>query len=1552
MKKFFLLALAALLSLGTAQAQRVTDKLTRGLVAIPQGDKTGQDNRFGITGTGVFVSWRILPTEYYDTQYNLYRDNKKVNAEPLSVSNYQDDAGTSSSTYKVVPVVKGQERTDLASEAVKPWEHQYWQIPVEPVVGRDGKSATGYTLNDCSVADVDGDGQMEFVVKRRNDSGNLNTSGNKNNFNLHECYKMNGKRLWWIDMGPNLMAGPDEQYDLILYDWDGDGKAEAIMRGADNMIIHTASGKAINIGNMNYYAPRDEYTHQGAEYLLYLNGETGEPYGWDGTSSTFTPMEYPLPRFEKGETDYASVWGKADTGHRSCKHYFGAPYLDGRNPSIFLGRGCYTRHKFCALDVDPTTHVLSQRWRWNCYDGNSPWFGNGFHNFAIADVDMDGRDEIVFGSMIIDDTGFGLSTTGYGHGDAQHCTDLDPYTWGLEQFVCLESTAVPGIAYTDATSSTLRYTSGTGGDNGRCMAGNFSGTYPGSIGISFGLNSISLVTNKVMEDFNAGADNHVNMRIYWDGDLLDEYLDSPGTEKEAAVYKTGNEVGTNRSFYASRCFVSAGCKMDNDSKNNPGFSGDILGDWREEIVVRTSDNNALRIYTTSYPSPHGLTSLWYDHVYRNGMTWQCVGYNQPPQTSFFVGELEGITRIAPAITLEGRTEVSGTISGTTGQLLVSGYEDKTIAVTDGAAPDVLIVNAPAWVKGTGGSKQTDGSVRALAGTPKQPTRNVETFTTTLTGGAFGGSMNLVKQGEGVLVLPSVVEKHTGATDVWNGTLQFNGTMQSSPVWLNRHTTLISDGGQFKAGLKADYNATIYPGGKDHIGAITVSELTLGFGSRLVIDMNDTQIDQLSAEKLNIEVKTDNVWKQYGPKYLRPVIQFNVMGTLKAGKYLIGTLGTVDASKGAGTLEDIILEGLNTNQVTYLSHEGGKLYFIVEDIRQPASVVWNGTAASGVWDYGVTKNFLNNGVADKSVAGDDVLFNDAAENTSVVIRGRVMPKTITFANDTKAYRLTNDSIIGGATIIKKGEADVVINTENRTGDTYIEKGRMEVNLLGNKGGQTYGALGDASKIIHMSEGTTLALNGTIITDQLFNVEEEVSFEVPSGKSVIFNNAIKGTGAVVNKTGAGYLQLGMDNTFDKLVIKAGSVESQKKNNQMQVPGTIELLGGTFSDFPNQESGYENRADFIVPAGSTATIYGAPFCNYKGTLTGAGTLTVYGTGPRCYYQGDWSAFEGTLIPGLKDRTVKGSDVAFNLQNASGLPKATLQLNSGVTCTTSNHIEVYNVKGEGTLAGQGYTILTDDDIAADFASTAPIVKRGKGTMTLSTVGALANSVTVEGGTLGFNDTKREAAFIGGAVTLKEGAAILGRGFLSNLTVESGAQVTPRAVFTSAPGVLQVGISANFKEGSTLNLIIKNNKATNGSSTLMARLLTLNATVNVQLDSYKPAVGDKFTLWSATGSFSGTPKVVLPELPEGFYWNLTGEGTRECVLTVTDNSAEGIGQIASTAQVECEVYTLSGIKTAVFTARKAEVAAKAQQLKGCAGTYVVRMSDGRRVETQKVVLR
>ena len=326
MVKRLLLTTVFLLSLTLSLfAQRTTDKLDRGLVAVP-----------GSSG-GTLVSWRIFGEEYYDTEYNIYRNGTKLNDAPLKVSNFTDVSGSSQNQYQVAAVVRGVEQEK--SKAVSRWNSGYLEFAVKPLYSRRGTNITNsYEVNDIALADVDGDGVAEFLVKRNYSPDKMSVS-NDSAYNHIECYNIKGERLWYIDLGPNMVSGPDEQYDAVGYDWDGDGKAEVLMRGADNMIIHCSDGSTVNVGSMtvntrntvNQSDGNLAYTNTGNEYLLYIEGATGKPYPIGPSGALW--MSYPLPRGS------ASDWGDG-YGHRSTKHYFGAPFLDGRHPFIFLGRGC------------------------------------------------------------------------------------------------------------------------------------------------------------------------------------------------------------------------------------------------------------------------------------------------------------------------------------------------------------------------------------------------------------------------------------------------------------------------------------------------------------------------------------------------------------------------------------------------------------------------------------------------------------------------------------------------------------------------------------------------------------------------------------------------------------------------------------------------------------------------------------------------------------------------------------------------------------------------------------------------------------------------------------------------------------------------------------------------------------------------------------------------------------------------------------------------------------------------------------------------------------
>ena len=924
----FAMAAVVLTCCQTAVAQRFTDNLDRGLVAVPTGSAGNS--------TKNLVTWRRLADEYYGVTYNVYKNGTKV-ASNLTVTTYSDDKSAPSTTsYQVAAVVNGVEQAKCA--AVTPWKQHvtnqngryssgYLDIALATVYDRDGNDVTAhYKPNDAEMADLDGDGQLEIIIKRLNtiDAGSLDTAGvekdlyavDSREFAVIDAYDVNWQTgaatlLWRIDCGPNMVSMNSVELDVVAYDWDEDGKAEVVLHGADNMRLLGTDGTTVigTIGDMTVNTRNEmtshsnaqyAWTHTGAEYLIYLNGQTGQQY---------QVIDYPLPRLEAGETSENTAWGDG-YGHRSSKFFMGAPFLDGRKASLFLARGIYTRHKMIAMDLDRSAHTWSERWRWNCSDKNSAWYGNGYHNYVIADVDEDGRDEIVYGSMVIDDNGKGLSTSDYGHGDAQHVSDFDPYRKGLEFYGCIEGARGGyGSSYRNATTSADYYKHNSSGDDGRALMGNFMNTYPGSLGrsasMSLWLSSVrdELVTGtESISDDKGDGNNHLNFRIYWDGDLCSEVLDSPGTESYACVVKPG----TGRIYLTNN-----GGAMNNSSKNNPSFQGDIIGDWREEIVLRNGTD--IRVFTTGAGTGYSMPSLWFDHQYRQAMVWQMMAYNQPPHLSYFLGEMENITMAPPALTTRGRTLIAngGTVAkSVTSPVLLCETNDMTVSVADGASPEVVFVNAPTWVQGHDDNDNITATV----------------YTHTLTGGAFTGSTRLTKQGDGVLVLPAVTETYTGNTDIWAGTLQFDGIMESSPVWLNRFTTLKSAGGTFKKGITADYGASVIPGGEGNVGSITVSTLTLNFGARLVLDVDAVSMnaDQVNASALVIGTQTDTIWENYGPKYLKPVIELRQLnGTIPEGTYDLGSIGTV-----TGSVSDIILEGLDGAPSSSLQFTGGHLLLVV------------------------------------------------------------------------------------------------------------------------------------------------------------------------------------------------------------------------------------------------------------------------------------------------------------------------------------------------------------------------------------------------------------------------------------------------------------------------------------------------------------------------------------------------------------------------------------------------------------------------------------------------
>ena len=1522
-KLFATSALALLVSMG-ANAQRFTDKLDRGLVAVK-------------TTKGVYCSWRIQADEYYDVKYNLYRDGTRVNAEPLDVSNFTDASGSESSQYTVKAVLNGVEQQ--ASKAATVFKSNYKEIKIK----HDASLKATYEPNDACCADVDGDGEVEILMKFNNkeegeqlypkNGPTINGVATKE-YSMLACLKQDGTVLWWVNCGPNMGDFQNNEQNIVGYDWDMDGKAEVVMRLEEGSTVHMADGTTYTIGAngkngsswTNYREPKasgsvEWFTHYGKEFLWYCEGATGKPYQC---------IEFPLKRLEDGETDLKAAWGDG-YGHRSSKYFFGAPYLDGKHPSIFLGRGIYTRHKFIAYDVDPKTHDLKVRWKWTNNQPGSPWFGQGYHNYIIADVDWDGRDEIVWGSMVIDDNGMGLSTTGLGHGDAQHIGDFNPYIHGQEMFACNEDN--PSNNYRDATTSKIYYRKTDTNDDGRCLAGNFYNDFPGAVGHSAHDTPISTVTNDHVSTNTNGLS--MNFRIYWDGDLLEECFNN--TE----VTKPG--VGTIATFL--------GAYSNNSTKATPCYQGDIFGDWREEVIERTADNN-IRIYTTNEPTKWRNYSLWYDHQYRNGMVWQPCGYNQPPHVSYFLGELEGITIAPPPLTTTGREEVGSSISkaldGKHALLATTG--DATVSVAEGASPAIFTDNAPSWVQGTAASecRIKDTEIKYTY------------YTHTLTGGAFTGGMRLVKQGDGTLVLPNVKQTYTGKTDVWAGTLQFDGTMESSPVWLNRFAELNSNGGNFKGGIKADYGSVIRPGGKESIGTLTTSSLDLGFGARVVFDAKDGNVDKLVAAKMSIEKK---YWKN-GPQYNTPVFEF---ATAPApGTYTLAEVGEL-----TGKLSDIVVEGLDGHKFS-LEYTDGKIILNLSDTRDSESCVWTGEKGS-VWDLMSTENFSS---SDKMfVTGDELTFNDEAATTNVSIAEDVTPGNLYFKNDKKVYSLAGKgSILGEGSLNVEGTGTVYVkNTNKYSGGTNVKGGTLIPSTLANKDGLEYGSLGAADNTITLSNNGTLKVTTGMTASHPIVLGENGGAINNTGTLILNGGIRKGAGKNrdLYKMGAGTLQLNSIADFDVLYINQGTVYDFQDGH---FSGKTIVLNGSKVVLQASNSIYSSNSDNVnieVPKGKSGIWYPDGRCDYTGKLTGEGTIDIYGTWIRCPFKGDWSKFEGTINAKRGYKNVY--EPSFDFNNTYGIPLATLNVDSRFTkdyafCTNGKSFAIGALTGSGYISnggnfGSGANTLTIGGKNTNFEfkgsiNGSNVVKNGTGIWTISSEDVLANakSLKIVDGVVKLNKATATSSMTAPTVLyVRNEGELRGVGCTYGVSLLKGGILRPgsnaETAQTNNTGVINILKNLNAVVGSSIYVnktkadSISVNAYTGSKSPAWAFLnvggnAVLNGTIYVTYkDTWTPAVGDYVRVLDCAGSISGNPTFELQALPAGLEWDTTPFLSTGTIRVAVSTGIKEVG--LDGGSFKADVYTIGGFKLTSLMTTKATMMSDLKNRGLAAGTYIVRTAHG-----------
>ncbi len=620
------------------------ERLDRGVVALPAAQK------------GNFVSWRLLGTEPKGTSFDVLRDGKKI-ATALKVTNFVDADGTSQSRYQVV--ARG-DKAETSAE-VTPWTDLYRSIPLDrPQGGKVGGRSFQYTPNDCSVGDVDGDGQYELFLKWDPTNSQDNSRDGFTGDVIIDCMKLDGTKLWRINLGKNIRAGA-HYTQFMVYDFNRDGRAELICKTAPGSVDGTGRfvSQAATDADIKKTDDAADYRNErgriltGPEYLTIFDGQTGR--------AIHTVYYLPNRGLQlSGVAEYSEAWGDhANMGNRGERYLACVAWLDGpqHNPSAVMCRGYYTPSHLWAVDFDGKRlktkwfhgstspneyYVINSKGEQKWYRGlKATAYGQGAHSVSVGDVDGDGCDEITYGSAAINNDGTLLYSTGLGHGDAIHLSDLDPDRPGLEFFMVHEARPY-GADLRDARTGELLYHETADEDTGRGVAADIDGNQRG---FEFWHSAYQAVRN-IKGELIGERNPAVNFRIYWDGDLQDELLANRGERPRfpSFLQKWDGEEGESLPLSNGKHFYEMGHSAScNWTKATPCLQADLFGDWREEIIFWDSSDAAhLNIFTTNIPTEYAVPTLMHDNIYRLGVAWQNTAYNQPPHLGYYLPDAMGL----------------------------------------------------------------------------------------------------------------------------------------------------------------------------------------------------------------------------------------------------------------------------------------------------------------------------------------------------------------------------------------------------------------------------------------------------------------------------------------------------------------------------------------------------------------------------------------------------------------------------------------------------------------------------------------------------------------------------------------------------------------------------------------------------------------------------------------------------------------------------------------------------------------------------------------------
>lgn len=1417
MKKFTLLILISFISMLTLQAQRIVDRMDRGVVVVNKGSNQ------------LFISWRFFATDPEDIAFNLYRQVGSatpllLNTTPITgATNFVwSVSGTplnTASRFFVKPVLNGVEGAEEGS----------WNLTANPLAGvivRDFNfqpSPAGYkkmSMKFCWPADLDGDGQYDFVVDRHPgeviDSENDTLSSVIPTF--IEAYKSDGTFKWRINAGINVKTGAGQADMLTAYDMDGDGKAEvcmAVSEGttfADGTVIKNADGTVHDYNSVAGSAP---------QWMAIVNGVTGNLI--DMVSLTL---------FDEIKSDRSDKW-KDISGQCVIQ------YLDGINPFLtyqYKTRRSDGRFLGGTESWRYTGGKLIKSWAQRFPRENTEYEG---HQFRVADVDGDGKDEFAQISYTIDDDGSMLyAVPNIYHGDRHCLADIDPDRPGLEHFF-IQQNNILGMGINDAATGEMikaQYLS-SAVDVGRGLCAAFDPTRRG-------MQYYSTIANNAMYDSKGKLTGTTGSfpaeALWWGGELSRREIDAAGSDKNPiieAYSPTSKSIGRSVNLYKASSNGKADYYFGAPNGGRAAFWGDFLGDWREELVYGRRDTTGFVILSTYDVTAHRQYWLMQNPAYRCQTTSK--GYYETADVDFYMAADMPEPPVAPVQTAD-------------------------VYLTDGNAFTASAHNAKSVMLDIRNSNtnialnENVSLSRLWLMNPKGKNYNISGT------GKFTGAMDVVKSLQGDVTFNGNYD-YTGKTRISEGRLFVNGTLASA-VQLDARGVIggnatLNGGITVETGLNIE-GGRLEPGNGADLGTLTITgNLVLPGRNTLAFD-----IDETKATKNDLIVINGNFTVSDNNNFL----VFNPVTAIAAGEFTLVTFtGTTNATKSNFTVKG--LEGIPYS----LNFETNAIKLVITQPRSSASVNWKG-GNSSIWDF-ETKNFLKSSVEDIFVPGDAVLFDDNANNKTLTVNETMPVSGITFSNNT-AYKISGDGVISGTGgLVKTGSGTVSLLTEENkfTGGVDFSNGILEVSSIKDGGlPSSIGASsGDATNWI--MRNATLQTAGQMATTRNMTVVGKLTVNNPAANnSIMIGGNITGTNISLELTGAGALNLQGTNSFAGVTIKNGTLAlgSSTANNYGVGAGTITMEGGTLqmrdaNDMSNVGP-WKNTID--VPEGKSARWNLPMRWNFTNKLTGKGTLTINIPYVRDEFQGDWSAFEGTI------KLITSETGDFRINNNFGYGKATVDVGAGIYfyhLTNGRTIRLgalSGVSGAKLTSSSTWVVGGNNNESTTFAGTisgtdTKLTKEGTGTLTLSGANTYTGLTDVTNGTLLIANTTGSATGTN-AVTVRLGGKFGGTGIASgNVTVYANSFLQLQ---NNAIGALNVGGNLTLSSNSNMNIDVNaSNNQTDAVNVGGSISLNGNLTIN-NLSAADFKEGNQFKIFNSTGAITGTFTQINPELPSTLAWD------------------------------------------------------------------------------------